>query len=62
VRWEIAQGFSYLGVELDPGRNDGAAPIVSTDGSRVLVRVIAAQENLMVARHTYATLFKSSTV
>jgi acetate kinase len=61
VRWEIAQGFSYLGVALDPVRNNGAAPIVSADGSRVLVRVIAAQENLMVARHTYATLFESPT-
>ncbi len=62
VRWEIAQGLAHLGVELDPARNDRGAPIVSADGSRVLVRVIAAQENLMVARHTYATLFESSTV
>ena len=58
VRWEIAHGLAYLGVELDPARNDGGAAIVSADASRVLVRVIAAQENLMVARHTYATLFE----
>jgi len=58
VRWEIAQGLAYLGVALDPVRNNGAAPIVSADGSRVLARVIPAQENLMVARHTYATLFE----
>ncbi|MFY9739399.1 MAG: acetate kinase, partial [Candidatus Cybelea sp.] len=62
VRWEIAHGLAHLGVELDPARNDRGSPIVSADGSRVLVRVIAAQENLMVARHTYATLFEKSTV
>jgi acetate kinase len=58
VRWGIAQGLAHLGVALDPVRNNGAAPIVSADGSHVLVRVIPAQENLMVARHTYATLFE----
>jgi acetate kinase len=58
VRWEIAQGLSYLGVALDSVRNDGGSPIVSSDGSGVLVRVMVAQENLMVARHTYATLFE----
>jgi acetate kinase len=62
VRWEIARGLAHLGVELDPARNDRGASIVSADGSRVLVRVIAAQENLMVARHTYAALFETSTV
>ena len=62
VRWEIAQGLAHLGVELDPARNDRGAPIVSANASRVLVRVIAAQENLMVALHTYATLFETSTV
>jgi acetate kinase len=62
VRWEIAQGLAYLGVELDPARNAADAAIVSADGAGVLVRVMATQENLMVARHTYATLFESSAV
>ncbi len=44
------------------GRCSSGAPIVSADGSCVLVRVIAAQKNPMVARHTYATPFETSTV
>ena len=58
ARWEIARGLAHLGIELDPVRNNDDAPIVSAGGSRVLVRVIPAQENLMVAHHTYATLFE----
>lgn len=57
VRWEIVQGLAHLGVELDPVRNTAGAAIVSAEGARVLVRVMADQETLMVARHTYATLF-----
>ncbi len=59
VRWEIAQGLAHLGVKLDPARNAAGAAIISADGAGVVVRVIVAQENLMVARHTYATLFES---
>jgi acetate kinase len=56
IRWEIAAGLAYLGVTLDPARNVGNAAIISTDGSRVVARVMPAQENRMVARHTFATL------
>jgi acetate kinase len=60
VRWEIAQGLAHLGVKLDPARNAAGAAIISADGAGVVVRVIVSQENLMVARHTYSTLFESS--
>jgi acetate kinase len=60
VRWEIAQGLAYIGVEVDPARNAADASIISANGADVLVRVVAARENLMVARHTYATLQKTS--
>ncbi len=59
VRWEIAQGLAHLGVALDPERNDAGAAIVSADGAGVRTHVIVSQENLMVARHTYAALFES---
>jgi acetate kinase len=62
VRAEIASGFAYLGVDLDLMRNAAGAGIISVDGARVVVRVIAANENLMVARHTFTTLFASSGV
>jgi acetate kinase len=57
VRGEIAAGLAHLGVELDPGLNDAAAPIISAAGARVCVRVLPAQENKMVARHTYTALY-----
>jgi acetate kinase len=57
VRSEIAERLAHLGVELDPARNAAGAPVISSDASRVVVRVIAANENLMLARHTDAVLF-----
>ena len=59
IRWEIAAGLAYLGVELDPARNAAGAPVISVDGSRVVARMLPAQENCMVARHTFARLFTS---
>jgi acetate kinase len=52
VRWEIARDLAYLGVELDAARNDADAAVISADGSRVVVRVMATAEMLMIARHT----------
>jgi acetate kinase len=62
IRWEIAQGLEHLGVELDPDRNAAGAAFVSSEGSRVVVRVMPARENLMVAQHTYATILASDAV
>lgn len=57
VRSEIAQGLAYLGIAIDSSRNADGAEIISADSSHVVVRVIATDENLMVARHAFATLF-----
>jgi acetate kinase len=57
VRSEICSGLEHLGVALDTARNAAGAGIISDDSTHVVVRVIAANENLMVARHTFATLF-----
>jgi acetate kinase len=59
VRWLICRGLQYLGVQLDPGRNDAHADIISTDQSACTVRVIPTNEDLMIARHTRALLLKS---
>ncbi|MFY9779757.1 MAG: acetate/propionate family kinase [Candidatus Baltobacteraceae bacterium] len=59
IRWEIAQGLAHLGVELDQARNAADAAVISGDSSRVVVRVVAADENRMIARHAYAALFGS---
>jgi acetate kinase len=57
IRAEICAGLDHFGIELNAERNAADAGIISSDSSHVIVRVIAANENLMVARHTYAVLF-----
>jgi acetate kinase len=50
VRSRICDGLEYLAIELDAGRNDDNASLISTDGGRVAVRVIRTDEELMIAR------------
>jgi acetate kinase len=52
VRARVAAGLEHLGVLLDPARNDANAPVVSTDASACVVRVIPTDEEAMIARHT----------
>ena len=52
VREEICRGLGHLGIELDPARNARSDAIVTVDGSRCVVRVIATDEERVVARHT----------
>jgi acetate kinase len=56
VRARICAGLEHLGVELNPSENDRPAAVISSDGSRVTVRVIPTDEDRMIARHTAATL------
>lgn len=51
VRARICDGLGFLGVELDPGRNASHAPVISSDASKVGVRVIHTDEQLIIARH-----------
>jgi len=50
VRARICAGLGFLGVTLHAGRNGRGAPLISTDASRVRVRVIPTDEELMIAR------------
>lgn len=51
VRARICDGLGFLGVELDGTKNSANAAIISTAASRVVVRVIRTDEELMIARH-----------
>jgi acetate kinase len=51
VRERICVDFEFLGLELDVERNDRHAPVVSRGGSRVVVRVMKTDEDVMIARH-----------
>jgi acetate kinase len=50
VRTRICEGLGFLGIELSESRNAETAQIISTDASRVTVRVIRTDEDLMIAR------------
>jgi acetate kinase len=50
IRARICDGLGFLGIELDEPRNAGNAAVISTDASRVAVRVIPTDEDLIIAR------------
>ncbi len=52
IRERICSGMDFLGIRFDSERNEVHAPVVSRDDSRVKVRVIKTDEELVIARHT----------
>lgn len=56
VRARICEGLGFLGIEWSESRNSESAPIISTDASRVAVRVIRTDEELMIARSVVRVL------
>ena len=52
VRARICEGLEFLGIRLNRERNAASAPVISRSGSRVTVRVMKTDEDLMIARHT----------
>jgi acetate kinase len=50
VRARICEGLGFLGIELNESRNAESPAVISTDASRVTVRVIRTDEELMIAR------------
>jgi len=57
VRQQICVGLEYLGVQVDEERNNQSADLVSKPGGKCAVRVIATDEDLMIARHTRRIAF-----
>ena len=54
MRARICEGLEFLGVKLDPEKNDtrGKEAIISADDSKVTVWVIPTNEELMIAQDT----------
>ena len=52
VRLRICEGLEFLGIRIDPRRNEAHAPVISREGSSATVRVMQTDEDLMIARHT----------
>ncbi|MDR3570545.1 MAG: acetate/propionate family kinase [Syntrophobacteraceae bacterium] len=57
VRAMICQGLEYLGIRLDPKKNEAHAELISVGNAPCTVRLIHTNEDLMIARHTRALLF-----
>lgn len=53
IRARIARSCGWLGVELDQAANRAGKTRISTESSDVEVLVIATNEELMIARHTW---------
>jgi acetate kinase len=56
IRERVCDGLQFLGISLDPARNNANATIISADRSAVTVRVLPTNEELTIARHTYLAL------
>jgi acetate kinase len=56
VREQICQGLDFLGIRLDAKHNEANAGLISSPESRVRVRVVKTNEDLMIARHVVSVL------
>lgn len=56
VRARICQGLDFLGITLDPARNDASHTDISSPAASVRVLVRRTDEELMIARHVLERL------
>jgi acetate kinase len=56
ARAGICDGMNHLGIRLDPARNAAGADLISDDDSRVVVRVMATDEEIIIAQAVYPFL------
>jgi len=50
IRARICEGLEFLGIIIDPVRNEAGEAVISSEGSRVTVRVIHTDEESEIAR------------
>jgi acetate kinase len=62
IRAAVCARLAWLGLELDHDANAAGAAVISTPASRIEVRVIATNEEAMIARHTRATVGRLAAV
>jgi acetate kinase len=61
IRAAVCARLSWLGLRIDDTANAASAGRISLPDSKVEVRVIATNEELMIARHTQATINQAVT-
>jgi acetate kinase len=60
ARASICEGLYHLGLLIDPFANEQNQEIISSPASRVTVRVMKTNEELVIARHTARLAFPAS--
>jgi acetate kinase len=61
VREEICRDLGHLGIRIDSAKNNAAKDVISIAESACVVRVVATNEELMIARHTRSAIFGGTT-
>lgn len=56
VRARICDGLDSMGIQVDAARNESSATVISPDGARVPVHVIATDEESVIARAGFRLL------
>lgn len=56
VRANICRRLEFLGIAVDEERNSASAPVISTEGSRISVRITPSEEEKQIARYCRALL------
>jgi acetate kinase len=56
IRAAICGGLEFLGLKVDPARNVRGVHVISTDGSRITIRIIATDEEIVIARFVHLLL------
>ena len=52
IRRRICENTEYLGLKIDERRNTNNDKIISSENSKIVVRVMKTNEELMIARHS----------
>jgi acetate kinase len=58
IRERICAGFGFLGIRLDPDRNQEHAPVISLPDGPVTVRVMRTDEESVIVRHAVHLLHR----
>ncbi len=61
IRSRIAEGLGFIGIGIDAELNFASAPVISPDRTKVTVRVIETNEEVVIVRHTLRKLNLIST-
>jgi acetate kinase len=61
VREEICRDLGHLGIHIDSAKNYANRDVISAGESACVVKVVATNEELMIARHTHSVIFDPTT-